>query len=59
MEVRCSACGGKMVLRKGQYGSFYGCNNYPKCGKTRTIKEQSKAKTSINKGEKDARNKRR
>ena len=27
----CPRCGGKLVLRKGQYGSFYGCSNYPKC----------------------------
>ena len=24
-------CGGKMVQRKGRYGSFYACANYPKC----------------------------
>lgn len=28
----CSACGtGKMVLRKGFYGEFLGCDQYPKC----------------------------
>lgn len=24
-------CGGKLVERKGPYGIFYGCSNYPKC----------------------------
>lgn len=28
---RCPKCGGQLVLRKGQYGRFYGCSNYPKC----------------------------
>lgn len=27
----CPRCGGSLVLRKGQSGSFYGCSNYPKC----------------------------
>jgi len=29
--VRCSECGGEMVLRKGKYGEFYGCINFPEC----------------------------
>ena len=28
---KCPKCGGKLVLRSGQYGEFYGCSNYPKC----------------------------
>ena len=28
---RCPRCGGYLVLRKGQYGEFYGCSNYPRC----------------------------
>ena len=27
----CPKCGGKLILRKGQYGDFFGCSNYPKC----------------------------
>lgn len=27
----CTSCGGKMVKRKGPYGFFWGCSNYPKC----------------------------
>lgn len=27
----CPSCGGQLVLRKGKYGNFYGCSNYPKC----------------------------
>lgn len=28
---RCPRCGGELVLRKGTYGPFYGCSNYPRC----------------------------
>lgn len=27
----CPRCGADLVERKGQYGTFYGCSNYPKC----------------------------
>ena len=27
----CPRCGGNLILRKGKYGNFYGCSNYPKC----------------------------
>lgn len=28
---RCPRCGGTLVLRKGKFGKFYGCSNYPQC----------------------------
>ena len=28
---KCPKCGGNLVERKGKYGSFVGCSNYPKC----------------------------
>ena len=27
----CPKCGGNLIKRKGKYGTFYGCSNYPKC----------------------------
>ena len=30
----CPWCGGRLVLREGPYGKFYGCSNYPGCGYT-------------------------
>lgn len=27
----CPRCGGQLVERKGKYGTFMGCSNYPKC----------------------------
>lgn len=34
----CPRCGGNLVVRKGQYGKFYGCSNYPKCKYTLTCR---------------------
>ncbi|WEG11161.1 NERD domain-containing protein [Pullulanibacillus sp. KACC 23026] len=28
---QCPKCGGQLVKRKGKYGEFLGCSNYPKC----------------------------
>lgn len=33
----CPYCKIPLVLRKGKYGEFYGCSNYPKCKYTRKI----------------------
>ena len=33
-EIRsgiCPRCKGKLVLKEGKYGKFYGCSNYPYC----------------------------
>jgi hypothetical protein len=27
----CPKCGGKLIIKKGQYGKFYGCSNFPIC----------------------------
>lgn len=28
---KCPDCGGNLIIRKGRYGLFLGCSNYPKC----------------------------
>ena len=33
----CAFCGAPLVLRKGKYGEFYGCSNYPTCKYTRKM----------------------
>lgn len=30
-KVECDVCGAPMILKKGRYGEFYGCSNYPSC----------------------------
>lgn len=31
---KCPTCSAQMILRKGPYGEFYGCRNYPDCTTT-------------------------
>lgn len=33
----CPRCGGKLVQRKGKYGDFLGCTNFPKCRFTQKL----------------------
>lgn len=37
---KCPKCGGRLVKRKGRYGDFVGCENYPKCKYIETIKKE-------------------
>ncbi len=30
-SIECPQCGATLVFKKGKYGNFYGCPNYPKC----------------------------
>ena len=33
----CPNCKGELILRKGRYGKFYGCSNFPKCKFSKNI----------------------
>jgi restriction system protein len=35
-RIICTKCGSEMILKKGKYGSFYGCCKYPKCKNTKS-----------------------
>jgi len=34
----CPSCKGRLVIRNGKFGKFYGCSNYPKCQYTEKVK---------------------
>ena len=36
-DIKCDVCGGPMVIRRGRYGNFYACANYPDCRGTKPI----------------------
>ena len=36
-EKPCPKCGGTLVVKKGFYGAFLGCSNYPKCKHTEKL----------------------
>lgn len=41
-EIRqgvCPRCGGRLVVREGKYGEFFGCSNYPACTFRKKINE--------------------
>ncbi|MBO6207992.1 MAG: topoisomerase DNA-binding C4 zinc finger domain-containing protein [Lachnospiraceae bacterium] len=33
--LKCPKCGGTLAKRKGPYGEFFGCDNFPKCRYTK------------------------
>lgn len=35
----CPKCGNEMLIKRGEYGSFYGCSNYPTCRSTKKIRK--------------------
>ena len=43
-DEKCPNCGGDMVLRKGTYGPYYACRNYPKCKTTMPVVKDSGVK---------------
>ncbi len=42
----CPECGGDLVIRKGKFGEFVACSNYPKC---KYIKKETKEKVESEK----------
>ncbi|MFW5885122.1 MAG: type I DNA topoisomerase [Patescibacteria group bacterium] len=39
-EIICEKCGGKMEVRKGPYGPFLGCTNYPQCRNIKKVENK-------------------
>ncbi|QPH85174.1 type I DNA topoisomerase [Campylobacter concisus] len=42
---KCSECGSELVLRKGRYGEFIACSNFPKCKYSRNIAKDNEKST--------------
>jgi ssDNA-binding Zn-finger/Zn-ribbon topoisomerase 1 len=38
-KEKCLECNGNLIERRGKYGKFYDCLNYPKCRFTKRIKD--------------------
>jgi len=43
---KCPECDGTLVIKKGKYGRFIACNNYPKCKLTFTLPSKGLVKVS-------------
>ncbi|MBZ7939523.1 type I DNA topoisomerase [Campylobacter sp. W0014] len=39
----CPDCGGELAIRKGRFGEFVACLNFPKCKYSRNLKNENKA----------------
>jgi DNA topoisomerase-1 len=44
---KCELCGSEMLVRNGAYGTFYACQNYPKCRFTKQKQTELSAKCPI------------
>lgn len=42
---KCPECGGELIYRKGKYGLFIGCSNYPNCRHIEKIPKKETTKT--------------
>jgi DNA topoisomerase-1 len=43
----CELCGRDMALKKGRFGTFYGCTGYPECKNIRKIDKKSGATIAV------------
>ena len=46
-DMICELCGGKMVKRKGRYGEFYSCENFPRCRNSKPIDAPENAECPV------------
>ncbi|MCV3396157.1 type I DNA topoisomerase [Campylobacter sp. RKI_CA19_01116] len=40
LDETCPDCGGELAIRKGRYGEFIACLNFPKCKYSRNLKQE-------------------
>ncbi len=38
-RYKCSKCGDLMIVKKGKFGSFWGCFSYPRCDHSVSLKK--------------------
>lgn len=50
-DEKCEKCNGQMIVKKGRFGEFLACENYPKCKFTRTLGHALKVKCPKCKGD--------
>jgi DNA topoisomerase-1 len=41
-DKKCPNCGAPMVIKKGRFGLFWACSNYPECKTIESLKEKAK-----------------
>ena len=46
-DMKCEKCGSRMVIKKGRFGNFYACENYPECKTTKAIAKDTNVKCPL------------
>ena len=46
-DIKCEKCGKRMVIKKGRFGNFYACENYPECKTTKAIAKDTNVKCPL------------
>jgi DNA topoisomerase-1 len=46
-SLACPQCGSEMVLRRGRFGPFYSCSNFPKCRCSVNLRGEAKKQAEI------------
>lgn len=46
-DIKCELCGSPMVRKKGPYGLYLACSNYPKCKNTISLNNTKPAPTGV------------
>ena len=44
---KCPECGSELVLRKGRYGEFIACSNFPKCKYSRNVAKDNEKSADV------------
>ncbi|NDJ27054.1 type I DNA topoisomerase [Campylobacter sp. MIT 12-8780] len=45
LDESCPQCGGELAIRKGRYGEFVACLNFPKCKYSRNLENKEQVKS--------------
>ena len=49
LDEKCPQCGGDLVIRKGRYGEFIACLNFPKCKYSRNLENKTNENGEVKK----------
>ena len=45
--IKCPNCGKTLLLRKGKFGEYYSCSDYPNCKYTESVKSKEVVQTKM------------
>lgn len=46
-DIKCELCGKDMVIKRGRYGNFYACSDYPNCKNTKPMTKDTGVKCPL------------